>query len=215
MAIKSIIGAVCTSAILMMATPFFHGTAIASTINTANSTLTTYDVSSGNVSFEWDLNSQYDITGTSVTLYTNDIMTSGLRIIGTLYEFVIPNFYDPLPLKRISVTMEGSNPNASSFDIPRVLDIIGADSDYDNGGPALPVLGTFVSATMTPTFANENWEMRPNPDFETVKIYAPIGFELHTIMIDTQSMAIPIPASIWLFGSGLLGLVAISRKMKT
>ena len=54
--------------------------------------------------------------------------------------------------------------------------------------------------------------MFPNPDFEIVKLYVPVDFELQTINIATQSTVIPIPASIWLLGSGLLGLVAVARR---
>jgi hypothetical protein len=52
--------------------------------------------------------------------------------------------------------------------------------------------------------------MFPNPDFGTVRLYVPVEFELQYITIDTQSTAVLIPVSIWLFGSGILGLVVIT-----
>jgi len=201
--------------LLCAVTPFTFGEVEASTINPENSTLTTFDANTGDLKFEWDLNSQYDITGNEVTLNIDSIITNGPRVVGTLYEFVIPNFYDPLPMKKIEVTMEGANAGASGFDLPSVLDIIGADSDYINGGPALPVFGSFVNGAISPTLVTEYWEMFPNPDFEIVKLYVPIEFELQSITIATQSTLVPIPASVWLFGSGILGLVGVARRKES
>lgn len=179
-----------------------------------NWTNTTFNAATGNITFDWDLNSPYQITGTNVTLYGNDITIPGAGVVGTVYEFVIPNFYDPLPMKKIEITMQGANSGASGFALPSVLDIIGSDSDFINGGPALPVLGSFVSSTISPTLVTEYWEMFPNPDFEIVKLYVPVEFELQSINISTQSTVVPIPASLWLFGSGLLGLASVARRKK-
>ena len=180
-----------------------------------NWTSTSFDAQTGNLSFNWDQNSQYEITGTSVTLNIDDIVTSGPRVAGSLYEFVIPNFYDPLPMKKINISMQGANEGASGFSLPAVLDIIGADSDYNNGGPALPVFGSFVSGTTSPTMVTEYWEMFPNPDFEIVKLYVPVEFELQNISIYTESTVVPVPAAVWLFGSGLLGLVGMARRKRS
>ena len=181
---------------------------------TPNWTSTSFNVQTGKLDFDWDQNSQYDITGTSVTVNIDDIYTSGPRVVGTLYEFVIPNFYDPLPMKKINVSMQGANEGARGLSLPGVLDIIGADSDYINGGPALPVFGSFVSGTTSPTMVTEYWEMFPNPDFEIVKLYVPVEFELQNISIYTESTVVPVPAAVWLFGSGLLGLVGMARRRR-
>ena len=63
-----------------------------------------------------------------------------------LYEFVIPNFYDPLPKKTIDITLVGANSGASEAERPSVLDIIGADSPYGSPGPSVPVLASLVAA---------------------------------------------------------------------
>ena len=186
----------------------------ASAITASNATLTTFDAISGGITFEWDLDSEFDITGTDVTLFENDIIGSGRKVVGTVYEFVIPNFYDPLPMKIIEITMHGANWCTSESERPSVLDIIGSDSDFNTGGPSLPVLGSYVSGSTSATLVTEHWEMFPNPDFEIVKLYVPAEFELQSINIATQSTVVPVPASLWLFVSGLLGLVGFSRRTR-
>jgi hypothetical protein len=203
-----------TLALLAGLAPFISGPVSASTITSSNATKTTYDAVTGDLVFDWDPASQYSITGTSVVLNIDDIITSGPLVVGTLYEFVIPNFYDPLPMKKIEITMAGSNPGARGLALPSVLDIIGADSDFNNGGPALPVFGSFVDGMISPTLVTEYWEMYPNPDFEIVKLYVPVEFELRSIMISTQSTAVPLPAAAWLFGSGILSLVGFAARAK-
>ena len=185
----------------------------ASTITLSNATLTTFDALSGSITFDWDRNSVYEITGTEVTVTTNDITTPGPQVAGTLYEFVIPNFYDPLPMKTVEITLQGGNNTARGLALPSVLDVLGADSDFINGGPALPVPGLFVSGTTSPTLVTEYWEMFPNPDFEVVTLYVPVDFGLTGISIATQS-TVPIPASVWLFGSGMLGLIGLARRKR-
>lgn len=207
MHISSISRALCGVAFLVASLPFTLGTAEASIVT--NGTTTIFNVGTGQIDFDWDQGSQYDIIGTNVILESDDTGS------GIVYEFVIPNFYDPLPKKTIWVTMEGLNSGATLAEQQaRVLDIIGADSDFISGGPSLPVVASLVTKTSSSTSVVEHWEMFPNPDFEIVKIYAPHEFELESIRIETQSL-VPVPAAVWLFGSGLLGLIGIARRKKT
>jgi hypothetical protein len=206
---SGLLGAACAG-VMVATSVLFQGVSQAAIVpGDTNATWTTYDAVSGTIDFSWDTNSQYDIVDSEVILKTDDIVL-GDTVAGTLYEFVIPNFFDPLPKKNIEVEMRGANAGASGLELARVLDIVGADSDFFNRGPAVPVDADFVSGTLISTLVTELWEMFPNPDFEIVKIFSPAAFELESVMIHTQS--VPIPAAVWLFFSGLLAMVGIARR---
>lgn len=177
----------------------------------ANWTTTLYDAGAGIMTFESDPLSIYDLSNFEVELSTTDIFTGGGSVVGTLFEFVIPNFIDTLPRKDIVVTMTGQNAGAGLFERAGVLSIVGADSD---SGSSLPTFGSLVSSNGGPVGGNfiitEAWEMFPNPDFEIVEIFVPVAFELASIQIDTAS--VPIPGAAWMFGSALAGLVLVRRR---
>ena len=168
-----------------------------------NGTVTVY--TGGQLTFDYDQSSQYNLSP-----FEASVQYDLIGEIGTLYEFMIPNFYDPLPMKTVEITMSGANSGPSGFSLAYVLDVFGADSPYGEPGPAVPVQGYFVSGTATTVLVTELWEMFPNPDFEHVKIWAPTDFKLESINIVTQS--VPVPATMLLLGSGLLGLAGFSKK---
>lgn len=189
------------------------GSAAAATVTLENGTLTEYNVITKDFSFDYDLNSVWDLSPTVPSVSDFSIVTPS-GPLATIYEFILPNFYDPLPMKTIEVTMFGNNSGASGLDLPTVLSVIGADSDYYKGGPAVLIPGEFVDGAFSSTKVTENWVIYPNPDSEVIKIFAPIGFELETIMIETQSTVVPVPAAAWLFATGLLGLVGVARRKR-
>jgi hypothetical protein len=200
-------------ALLAVALLGLAGSATAATVTVENGTLTEYNVLTNDLSFDYDLNSVWDLSPTVPGVSDFSIITPS-GPLATIYEFILPNFYDPLPMKTIEVTMLGNNSGASGLDLPTVLSVIGADSDYYTGGPAVLFPGEFVDGTTSSTKVTENWVLYPNPDSEVIKIFAPIGFELETIIIETQSTVVPVPAAAWLFASGLLGLVGVARKKR-
>jgi len=174
-----------------------------------NWTETVYTASSGQLAFTWDENSQYDLARFDAYVQDEPIFTSS-KLVGTIYEFFIPNFYDPLPKKTVQITISGTNRSASGTDLATVFDVFGNESPYGEAGPGAPVVGHFVSGTMSPTLITQLWHILPNPDWESVKIWSPDGFGLDSIKIVTQS--VPLPASVLLLGSALVGLIFVRRR---
>jgi hypothetical protein len=179
----------------------------------------------GDADFAYDPTSNWEIVGEEVEVLATELPgpVPG-EPYGTIYQFLIPNFYDPLPLKTIHVILYGGQGVTQPYQEARVLDIVGADSDYDKGGPAdfyvgdrIKVLGQSYEY-IPPTggqavegwMIEEWWEIRPNVDREIVKIYVPEPFDLQGIQIVTQS--IPIPQTILLLGSGLAVLLGVARR---
>ena len=179
-----------------------------------NGTVTMFDAASGGVTFEWDENSVWDIVGKEVEVLETPL-PSPTDPSGMLHEFIIPNFYDPLPIKTIEISMVGRNAGAKGYDQARVLDIIGADSEFGKPGPAQYYVGEWEAVDGITIDGGiemvEWWHIYPNPDFEIVKIFAPTVFELESIKITTQSV-VPIPQTILLLGSGLAVLMGLARR---
>lgn len=178
-------------------------------------TLTTYHIATNELTFEWDQDSPYDIiiqpgqTQPSVSVIIHEIPNPTGGFVGAIYEMVVPNFYDPLPVKFIDIQFTGGNPQAGALDLPFVLDIIGADSQYGTAAPSVPVIGDLLNRIPTPTLVTESWIMFPNPDFEVIKFYAPVGFDLLSVRIQTQS--IPEPASLMVLAPGAMRLIRRRR----
>jgi hypothetical protein len=75
--------------------------------------------------------------------------------------------------------------------------------DYLSGSPASPFITTPAYSAFDPNAVGEyNFAIQVTKN----------GWNIENVHMDVQ--VVPIPASVWLFGSGLLGLVSIARRKK-
>lgn len=137
----------------------------------------------------------------STTLYPE--MVPSFDIIGdpsgtgSLYQFIIPNIIDELPLKlaRIQLTWVGTTTP------PVGINAIG----YDNNA-AVQGIVTFASTPSVYTQPDGGYqyfdiEFRPNPDYEFINVYLPENAELVQVVFDSIS-TVPEPATLVLLGLG-------------
>lgn len=121
---------------------------------------------------------------------------------GTLF-FDIPNVPDFHPVKHLQIQING----VWDMSPPPIVTLL----DGFIGLGVFP--GVFVASDETfPGFHRvEDWDIFPNPDFETLMLFIPEGSFVNQVVIDTIS-AIPIPAAVRLFGSALGMLGWMRRK---
>ncbi len=133
----------------------------------------------------------------------------------TTYLFTMPNWIDDLPLKklRIQITYTDLIAGDGSFPVPAIANL----SATDNGNAVNPsgIINTFVTTPenvdLDTFFFFMDWEIRPNPDFETFEVQVPSGVSLDQVVFD--SISIPEPASLALIGLGTL--VGLRRSQRT
>ena len=116
-------------------------------------------------------------------------------------DFCIPNWIDQEPLKILWIQINGIWDVAAP---PQVIGIVGGK------GPDA-VDGVFAGSDETfPGFhRRETWEMRPNPDFETIRLFIPEGAIVNQVVIDTISF--PTPGVVSAFGLAALGVARRRR----
>jgi len=104
--------------------------------------------------------------------------------------------------------------NCTGSEMGHLANVEGVNSD---GGPAAVVLGIFTNVLPTPYWSST--EFAPDPtDAWTLsfnggdqRIGGKDSFNL-VWAVRTGVSAVPIPATVWLFGSGLLGLIGVARR---
>ncbi|MEM8625928.1 MAG: hypothetical protein AAGG47_20765 [Pseudomonadota bacterium] len=134
----------------------------------------------------------------------------GLAADGIL-RFEIENFIDPLPRKRMRISVECffaacgtvSVPDVEAFDPSGIVDI-------QLGGSGL-VPGANQTSQGSIFF---DFLMFPNPDFEVFFFSAEelLVNEVARITVDTVSEDVPLPASVTLSLLGLLGIWGLGRR---
>ena len=76
----------------------------------------------------------------------------------------------------------------------------------------MPMTGLLVDIQLTPTSA---WLFFDPPEISALMDgFGIIGTPLNHFTLAITPNAVPVPAAVWLFGSGLIGLIGIARRKK-
>lgn len=124
---------------------------------------------------------------------------------GGLMELFIPNWIDNEPLKLIWVqTRFIGNPSTP----PSVFDVFAIDGNTGiYGAPTGPPVVTTLDSLNGIYGVTEEWQVIPNPDYETINIFVPPDVAIDQIVVDTISF--PEPGSLALVA---LGLAVVMRR---
>ena len=93
-----------------------------------------------------------------------------------------------------------------SFDPGDLVNII---VDYDRFGSA-DRGGLILGSLLTVTF--DNGDILSGP---VEQVVTNIGVESYDFGVTVTNTAVPVPAAVWLFGCGLLGMIGLARRKKT
>jgi hypothetical protein len=74
--------------------------------------------------------------------------------------------------------------------------------------------GTNYLFTMLATFDGQNTNTDAAGYYQLFSTAAHTGYGFGSIQVDVSAAPVPIPAAVWLLGSGLIGLVGIRRRMR-
>ena len=120
--------------------------------------------------------------------------------------FNIPNWIDlePFKLLRLQVTYTGPTPGTDVFGF---LGVVGT-ADLVSETLVNTVPGTVGQSL----YFYQDWELRPNPDWEQVVLFLQPGTFIDQVVIDTIS--IPEPSSIVLGAMGLLAIGRVARRQR-
>jgi len=156
-------------------------------------------------------------------LYSDGLLLPGVSVSGLPpkpsspfpnMQFWLPNFVDSMPLKKVRIQVVFST--TSDTAVPLIMGVDGGAL-----GEAHPCsVGCFGELTyaseLQPLVGDswyfyEDWEIVPNPWYETVNLQVPNGVSMEGVVIETLS-TVPVPPAVWLLGSALLGLFAVGRR---
>lgn len=123
-------------------------------------------------------------------------------------DLLIPNWIDQEPLKIIQVQMtiqpQGGNPPRPHVESISASDPLGIDSVV-----RMSVVERLIDPLNFIFHRTEIWKIRPNPDWEQIRIAVPADSYVDQIVVDTIS--IPEPASMALVLVAVAGL-AVHRR---
>ena len=195
-------------AVLLLGAP--SASAIPAADEVVNWTLTFIGGDFALQAFLFDEESPWELSFEEPIIHANPVF-DGDSLVGTVLQVTLPNFFDPLPEKNVYLAFSGVHSGPGDPEAPYVIAVTGADAPFGGGGPAVPVIGTFVAGEChSDNLCEEEWRLRPNPDFETITAFIPEDFAFTELEILTQS--VPEPGLLALVGGGVLGLLAAGRR---
>lgn len=126
------------------------------------------------------------------------------------FSILLSNFETPNPVKEIRLQVTYLNIDSA----PNVLGVYGSDPQMD-----------WQISWFDYVSHGENWytdvydlTLWPNPSYEVIDVGNQFGPVLVSqVVVDTWCVggpAVPVPAAIWLLGSGLIGLLGLRRKFR-
>jgi len=109
-------------------------------------------------------------------------------------DFNLPNWIDDEPRKDVRVQLTFIDPSGMTEPL------VGLIEAFDPTVPGQSFQGEFQGFTFVDsTHVYEDWVLRPNPDWEIIKVIVPPNVTLTQVVIDTISW-VPAPASLALLG---------------
>lgn len=130
--------------------------------------------------------------------------------LGTLYEFIIPNIVDELPLKLLRIQLTWVGPTSAP---PLGVDGVGIDGGNSSAGVVTHASSPSVHTQPPGGYQFFDIEFRPNPDFEILRVNLPPGAELVQVVIDSIS-TIPEPATMGLLVCGGAVMVGLRNRKR-
>ena len=93
--------------------------------------------------------------------------------------------------------------------------------DWTLGGPGGSgnslqfYIGTDIVGSIPNSYGGEFWGFISDIPFTSVKVIGGSGTNQQHYSLDNMTYSpVPVPAAVWLFGSGLIGLIGIARRKK-
>ncbi len=119
----------------------------------------------------------------------------------------VVNWVDWLPEKWLRVQIAYTPGDGGA---PSIQGVIGYGEDDPHGSGDIPHTSAFQTHYSESNYFYEDWIIWPNPDWEQVQVFVPMGTTIDQIVIDTVS--VPEPSTFVLLCIGAFGLLLNVRR---
>lgn len=77
------------------------------------------------------------------------------------------------------------------------------------------IFGDYDAGLASPDFSSGSWVLGPGSYIVSGLVSVSYGSGRAAVMLDSTVPDVPLPATVWLFGSGILGLLGVARRKKS